>query len=288
MLDHSSNHHSRLRPSVRPLVGLVPAAGKATRLHPLPFSKELYPIGYQWLGKPNSTHPKPVCVSLLEEMRTAGVTEAYIVLRDGKWDIPAYLADGDMLNMHLAYLMMGLPHGVPFTLDQAYPFVRHATIVFGFPDILFYPEDAFLKLLSTLEATNADIVLGLFPVSTPGQMDVVELDSKGQIRRIHIKPSESAFPYTWIIASWTPSFTAFLHEYVYEALKKNDMDMRSREVCFSDVINTAIEKDRHVDYVIFHDGGCLDIGIPENLVRAVRPASGGPWGAPDFGASCME
>ena len=28
------------------LVGLIPAAGKGTRLHPLPFSKELYPIGY--------------------------------------------------------------------------------------------------------------------------------------------------------------------------------------------------------------------------------------------------
>ncbi len=247
----------------------------------MPFSKELYPVGFHWLGKPHSMHPKPVCVSLLEKMRAAGATEAYIVLRNGKWDIPAYLADGEMLNMHLAYLMMGLPYGVPFTLDQAYPFVRHATVVFGFPDILFHPEDAFLKLLSRQDESGADIVLGLFPVSTPGQMDVVDLDGDGRICRIHIKPAEITSSYTWIIASWAPSFTAFLHKYVSAVLKENGSDLENREVCFSDVMNAAIQNDMLVDNVIFHEGVCLDIGIPENLVRVMRPASGALWNRPD-------
>lgn len=39
-------------------------------------------------------------------MHAAGITEAYIVLREGKWDIPAYLCDGAMVGMHLAYLMV--------------------------------------------------------------------------------------------------------------------------------------------------------------------------------------
>jgi glucose-1-phosphate thymidylyltransferase len=273
MSDRLSNQHSRLQVSQRTLIGLVPAAGKATRLHPLPFSKELYPVGFRWLGKPHSMHPKPVCVSLLEKMRTAGATEAFIVLRKGKWDIPAYLADGDMLNMHLAYLMMGLPYGVPFTLDQAYPFVRHATIVFGFPDILFQPENAFQKLIAKLDESGAVIVLGLFPVSTPGQMDVVNLDSNGRILRIHIKPTQLTSPHTWIIAAWAPSFTAFLHEYVSDALKKNGTDMSCREVYFSNSINAAIQNGMHVDSVVFHDGGCLDVGSPENLVRVMRTTS---------------
>lgn len=226
-------------------------------------------------------HPKPVCVYLLEKMRAAGATEAFIVLRDGKWDIPAYLADGNMLNMHLAYLMMGLPYGVPFTLDQAYPFVGHATVVFGFPDILFCPEDAFRKLLSRQDESGADIVLGLFPVSTPGQMDVVDLDGDGRICRIHIKPAEITSSYTWIIASWIPSFTNFLHQYVIDALKENGSVMENREGCFSDVVNAAIQNGMLVDNVIFHEGFCLDIGIPENLVRATVQASKSLWNGPD-------
>jgi glucose-1-phosphate thymidylyltransferase len=62
--------------------------------------------------------------------------------------------------MHLAYLMLGVPFGVPFTLDQAYPFVRHATVAFGFPDILFEPEDGFVRLLARRFETRSAI-LGL-------------------------------------------------------------------------------------------------------------------------------
>jgi glucose-1-phosphate thymidylyltransferase len=48
-----------------------------------------------------------------------------VILREGKWDIPAYFNDGTaLLDMHLAYLMMRQPFGSPFTLDQAYPFAR--------------------------------------------------------------------------------------------------------------------------------------------------------------------
>ena len=89
--------------------------------------------------------PKVVSHYLLEKMRLAGIQEVYIVLRPGKWDIPAYFGDGSALGMHLAYLILGVPFGVPFTLDQAYPFVRNATVAFGFPDMLFDPEDGFIK-----------------------------------------------------------------------------------------------------------------------------------------------
>jgi glucose-1-phosphate thymidylyltransferase len=58
---------------------------------------------------------------LLEEMWLAGITKVYVVLRERKWDIPADFGDGKMLDVHLAYLMMDLSFGVPYTLDQACP-----------------------------------------------------------------------------------------------------------------------------------------------------------------------
>lgn len=268
--DRLSNHISWQKRSKRTTVGLVPAAGKAARLSPLPFSKELYPVGFQSLDKDRSLRPKPVCVYLLEKMRLAGTTEAYIVLRKGKWDIPAYLRDGKMLNMHLAYLMMDLPFGVPYTLDQAYPFLQDAIVVFGFPDIIFKPDDAYVSLLARQAESGADIVLGLFRAPHASKMDRVGLDSEGEICEIQIKPASTSYCYTWIIAVWAFSFTHFMHEVVSDIQNKSDTSMTDWEVAFSDVINAAIQSNMQIDKVIFHDGVCLDIGIPENLVKAAK------------------
>ena len=112
MSDRLSNHTSRQSRPPQKIIGLIPAGGKAARISPLPFSKELYPVGFQNLDNGRSLRPKPVFTYLLEKMRLANITEAYIVLRKGKWDIPAYLGDGKLLNMNLAYLMMNLPFGV--------------------------------------------------------------------------------------------------------------------------------------------------------------------------------
>ena len=132
----------------RQVIGLLPAAGKATRISPLPFSKEVYPITFPTVDRAKISRPKPVCQYLLERMRLAGVSRAFVVIRDGKWDIPAYLGDGTLVDIDIAYLMMGLPFGVPYTLDQAFPFVKDEIIAFGFPDIYFEPDDAFLSCLS--------------------------------------------------------------------------------------------------------------------------------------------
>jgi glucose-1-phosphate thymidylyltransferase len=96
-------------------------------------------------------------------MKQAGVDRAFIVLRNGKWDVPAYFEDGAIVDTQLAYLLTRLPFGPPYTLDQAFTFVRNTLVVFGFPDILFQPDDVFAQLLARQTATHADIVLGSIP-----------------------------------------------------------------------------------------------------------------------------
>lgn len=58
------------------VIGLLPAAGQATRIAPLPGSKELYPIGFRSV-EGGSLRPKVVCHYLLEKMRLAGIRKAY-------------------------------------------------------------------------------------------------------------------------------------------------------------------------------------------------------------------
>jgi len=260
----------------REVVGLLPAGGQATRIAPLPVSKELYPVGFRRVEEDRSLRPKVVCHYLLEKMRLAGIIRAYIVLREGKWDIPAYLGDGTMLDMHLAYLMMRLPFGAPYTINQAYPFVQDALVAFGFPDIIFQPDDAFVQLLNRQATTNADIILGLFPADQPQKMDMVDLDENGQVRQIVIKPLQTHLRYTWFIAVWTPVFTRFMHEHLVAIRNVNGQDdagnnaPEQRELFVGDVIQAAIHNDLRVETVLFPDGTYLDIGTPDDLMKAVR------------------
>lgn len=264
------------------IVGLIPAGGRGKRLAPLPCSKELYPVGFHDTHEDLGLRPKVISHYLLEKMRRASVTKAYIVLRKGKWDIPSYFGDGKILKMNLAYLMMDLPFGVPYTLNQAYPFVRDSIVVFGFPDILFQPEDAFIKLLSKQAKTKAELVLGLFPAHQPHKMDMVELDTDGKFLGIQIKPVRTNLRYTWIIAVWTPLFTDFMHEFISADPLKNDKIEEGNnakepvELFLGDVIQAAADNDVSIESVVFSDAGCLDIGTPDDLVKAVsRVFAGG-------------
>jgi len=258
----------------RDIVGLVPAAGQANRIAPLPFSKELYPIGFRKVAGVEGLRPKVVSHYLLEKMCLAGARKAYIILRQGKWDIPSYFGDGSIVDMNLGYLMMRLPFGAPYTLDQAYSFVRHAVVVFGFPDIVFEGDDAFVTLLDRLDSTDADVVLGLFPVKSPWTMDMVELSSNDEVRSIVIKPAATDLEYGWIIAAWTSVFTEFLHEHLLslqrhatQGLSTNSLE--ERELSVGHVFEVALQNGLRIHGVKFQERAYLDIGTADNLVKAV-------------------
>lgn len=258
------------------IIGLIPAAGKAERISPIPCSKEIFPIGFQQIDQNRGEIPKVVSQYLLEAMRFAEVTEVYIIISKGKWDIPAYFGDGKKLDMHIAYLIMGLPFGVPYTLDQAYPFIKDACVLFGFPDIIFQPEDAFTQLLDRQTETDSDIVLGLFPVNQRHQGDMVGLDEDGRIKNIDINPKSTNLKLTWIIATWTSKFSNFMHDYLRSieqtasfGNKLNDRKNHT-ELFLSEVIKDALKKNIQVETVLFTEGIYLDIGTPENLTKAIR------------------
>lgn len=211
------------------IVGLLPAAGRATRLSPIPCSKKLFPVGFRPAYQTSGLRPEPVCLYLLEKMRLAGVKKAFIILREGKWNIPAYLRDSAMLDMAFAYLlMMGIPFSPPFTLDHAYPFVNQALIAFGFPDILFEPDDAFIRLLDMQRTTAADVVLGLLPADRPETVDMLGVDEQGLVKQFIIKPRHTALQDTWAPAIWTPVFTRFMHEYVADLRVQGPIALRRR------------------------------------------------------------
>ena len=252
-------------PSQPDIIALLPAGGQATRLSPLPLSKELYPIGFR--PTDSGLKPKVVAHYLLEKLRRSGIAKAFFILRPGKWDIPAYFGDGAILDMqpkmHIGYLTVHVPHGVPYTLNQAYPFVQSSLVAIGFPDILFQPADAYTHLIAHQSTSQADVVLGLFPTEHYWKAGMVDFDDFGRVRQIIEKPPKCDLKYMWAIALWTPRFTQFLHDYL--ANRPNP----AQEIPIGDVIQASIQSGLQVEAVPFPSGSYLDVGTPADLMTAI-------------------
>ena len=257
------------RQRIQEVVGLVPAAGQANRLGAIPCSKELLPIGFDTQNEGSGIGPKVVCHNLLKHLRSAGITKTYMVLRDGKWDIPHCLGAGESLGLSLAYLIVNVPFGVPYTLDQAFPFVQHAVVALGFPDILVQSHEVYERLLTQQATTRADVVLGLFEADHPHKVDMVDRDGTGRIRNIEIKPAFTSLRYAWLMAVWTPVFTHFMHDHLHAVNAPG-----GKELFLGDILQVAIEQGLHVNSVIFSDGSYLDIGTPNDFARAIRSEIG--------------
>ena len=248
-------------------IGIIPAAGFASRIHPLPCSKEIYPVGFEYKEDEKKFRTKVACDDLLSSMAYANVSKAFVILRNGKWDIPCYLGSGSYFKINLAYLVTDQTPGTPFTVDCAYPFAKNALILFGFPDIIFGPKDAFVRLADHQEKSKADLVLGLYRARQPQKMDMVESDCSGRVKNLVIKPRFTELKYTWIIAVWTGEFSRFLHSFISSKRHENE---NGQEMYVGDVINEALRSGMSADAVVIENGNYFDIGTPEELGDAIK------------------
>jgi glucose-1-phosphate thymidylyltransferase len=245
------------------VVGVVPMAGSAKRLGSLQCSKEIHPVESSDSAG-TDRQAGVVCEHILMQMQRAGINRIYITLRDGKWDIPACLGDGSRLGLHLAYLMMGLPHGTPYSIDQAYPFMHENIVALGFADTLFTEQDVFSRLLVYLGTVDADVVLGLFPTERPEKTDMVDLAADGTVKNIVVKPTHTDLTYSWCIAVWTPVFSRFMHKFLAQ---HQHVATNRPELFVGNVIQAAIDSGLRVCAIPVSQQPFLDIGTPEDLQR---------------------
>jgi glucose-1-phosphate thymidylyltransferase len=205
-------------------------------------------------GRPEAGE-KPVISHLLRCLGQAEIDDMIIVLRDDKTDIADYLAGPEWSGKRFRFTMTPGTSGVPETVALGIRDAGQRNVAFGFPDILFEPQDAFVELMHQLENVEADVVLGLFPTDTPEKMDMVATDRRGRVTDIQIKPDSTTLQLTWILATWTPRFSAFLTD-------NHDGDHLGH------AFQLAIADGFTIDTVSFGDGRSLDIGTPDDLAHA--------------------
>ena len=217
------------------IVGVIPAAGHATRLQPLEGSKELLPVG-----------GKPVMDYLVERMRAGGCTRLRIVTRPEKTDV---IAHADELA---AEVVLGYPSTVSASLLAGMADVPESDIVLiGFPDTIWEPVDGYRRVVAAVEE-GADVGLGLFRIdpSDLQRSDVVVFDDD-RIAAIDVKPVVPRSEYVWGCAA--------ARTHTWAELERADwpggfLDLLCREG--SDVRGVKLSDE------------WLDMGTPDGLSRA--------------------
>lgn len=174
------------------MIGIIPAAGAGQRIQPLGCSKELLPVGSQFLD--GAERPKAVSEYLVERMIAAGAEQICMVISAEKTDIVRYYAERNYAA-EIFYVVQRQPQGLCDALFRAEPFARlHDQVLIGLPDTIWFPENAYLP---ALQLDNSDCNLVLFPVTNPSVFDAVVCDQFGYVEEVQVKKQDARSHWIW-------------------------------------------------------------------------------------------
>ena len=188
----------------RRVLGIVPAAGAATRLQPLAFSKEMLPVGSA-LDEHGVERPKAVSEFLVERMIHAGADRICVILSPEKDDIIPYYARHRAAR-RFCYVVQEQPHGLCDALFRALHVMRDdEDVLIGLPDTVWFPVDGFCQL------PPGELSFLLFEVNDPQRFDAVLTDADGRVREIRVKAEQPGTDWVWGAVRMPASTLRALH-----------------------------------------------------------------------------
>jgi glucose-1-phosphate thymidylyltransferase len=171
------------------MLGVIPAAGAARRLQPLPFSKELLPVGSQL--KDGSERPRAVSEFIVERLINGGATRLCFVIAPRKLDIISYYG-GSVDGIPICYAIQPEPTGLCDAIFRGVPFAApEESIAVGLPDTVWFPVDGLAAL------PTQQLAFLLFQVEEPQFFDAVVSDAHGTVREIQVKSSTASSDWIW-------------------------------------------------------------------------------------------
>ena len=169
--------------------GIVPAAGRGSRIQPLAFSKELLPVGSRF----DAGIERPCAVSeyLLDRMIEGGARKICFVISPGKSDILAYYGGG-FGSASVAYVVQPNPSGLCDAVFRACPLIApDEPVIVGLPDTVWFPTNGFAAL------PDDRLSFLLFPVERPEFFDAVVCDDHGNVSEIQVKRADATSTWIW-------------------------------------------------------------------------------------------
>jgi glucose-1-phosphate thymidylyltransferase len=239
-------------------VGVIPAAGLASRLGPLGYPKELLPITYV-PGEGGHLRPLPVIEASFRQLREAGVERTLVITSDRKPELMQYLAHGGGIGLDLAFLQQARADGLAAAVALALPWTRGANACLLLPDTIVRPEQALRDARALFESAKADLVLGVLPTAKPKELGPVRFDQDMRVTEVQDKPPQTDLNNSWAMAIWGPRFAELLES----AVKQNPGQTLGA------VYQQAVDAGLKVLAVWFPGGAFYDVGTPKGLAEAL-------------------
>lgn len=223
--------------------GIIPAAGKATRLHGLP--KFLLPVpgGY-----------------LLEQMANAIGVQCLIGASADNFDlVDTYKRPGD-----LPYLVSS--RSMPETILAARKYTADNNVLVGMPDTYWTDKTVFSALTRRLDE-GAPCVVAMFEVSAAqaARLGMCEVNywcclpgDWSTIRRIDDKNPATKLKFAWAALGWRPEF--------WQYIEPTDAHMG---IALQRAIDSGVEVQGYLAR-----GPYYDCGIPDDYFRCIRELTG--------------
>lgn len=225
------------------MIGLLPAAGKAERIHGLP--KYLLPVGDSYLL---DIHVK--------RMQAADVSQVYI---------GANAANCDLLNHYSPFATVvyeanpceTMSETILATAETGGEIIPLPTVLFGMPDTYFEDEQVYVKLTAALD--TASVAVAVFELRPMQYRNIgcVRIED-GRITKVLDKPTLAHFIRGWGALAWRPEFWQYL-------------DPRDAHVGFA--VQRAIEAGVDVR-AVYCEGDYWDCGTPDEYFECIRSITG--------------
>lgn len=169
--------------------GIIPAAGKGSRIQPLAFSKELLPLAGRFEGE--LQRPRAVSDFLMERLILAGATRICFVISPQKSDILEYYSQ-TAWPAAICYTVQPRAAGLCDAIFRALPFIDcDEPVLVGLPDTIWFPENGLGRL------ADDRLSFLLFPVQEPRLFDSVECDRDGRVVAICVKQPDARSKWIW-------------------------------------------------------------------------------------------
>jgi glucose-1-phosphate thymidylyltransferase len=239
--------------------GVIPAAGRGTRIQPLGFSKELLPVGSHGsdniqgtrAGQPRRT--RAVAEYLVERMMLGGADKICFIISPGKSDIMEYFG-ASYRGANIAYVVQPEPVGLCDAIFRARTVTADEPILVGLPDTVWFPEDGLAAL------PIVDVAFLLFPVERPQDFDAVVIDGE-RVREIQVKqPTPSTH---WVWGAFRLSGKAYAELYTLWLREER------HDEYFGTLVNAYLEKGGKA-FGFRHGQSYVDVGTLDGYRAAIQ------------------
>ena len=231
--------------------GIILAAGRATRLFPIPFAvnKQLLAI-----------YDNPMVYYPLSVLMLAQIKDILIITR--KEDLKSFkslLGNGKNLGINITYAIQKKPKGIADAFIIGKKFIGNSKCALILGDNIFYGEN-FRTKLQNAKFRNEGATIFSYSVHDPNRYGVVELDKNKKAKKIIEKPKHPK-------SNLAVTGLYFYDNEVVNIAKKLKPSKRG-ELEITDLNNVYLKKNKLYVETFGRGFAWLDTGTPESLLTA--------------------